>query len=196
MKHLIILLLFFSVNAAATKPVDIQKQDQQQYQKTETVVTTTASASTQQANEQGMSLTVEGSAPDIIMVPNNNTSNCMKVYGLSFGNTSGGGGLGVPYRDKSCDFEQAADDAAANGQHTIAWYWRCHKKNLYKQFNDRAKHKEQQIQACHNTMMQMFVKEEPPPIVYEEPEPRITVNCNEKDHDDIHHRIFTACQEK
>ena len=225
MKYLILLLFFCSIGANAqdiyqtqtqngsgsgaktsksmpTKqkaPTNKQRQKQQQQQAQTTQVGVEASAASSAINE-GNSLStnthVEASAPDIVMIPSNNTSNCMKVYGLSFSNTNGGGGLGWPYRDKSCDFEQAADDAAATGQHTIAWYWRCHKKNLYKQFNDSAKHKDQQIEACHNRMMQMFVKQKPPVVITEEPEPLVTVNCEVGQHPKTHEKIFKACQEK
>ena len=192
MKQLILLLAFVPLLATATdkkKPPPPMEQEQYQKATSESIAKAGAtSASAAEASNEGNNLTVstsvEAPAPDIVLVPNNNTANCMKVYGLSFSNTSGGGGIGWPYRDKSCDFEQAADDASAHGQHIIAWYWRCHKKNLYKQFNGRAKHKEQQIQACHQRMTQMFV------IIDAEPKP---VECPPDDHPDIHNRIFAAC---
>ena len=185
MRYLIILLIPLLM---ASKPMaPKQKQDQAQTQgqtqvaSSSAIAGASASAAQDQANQQNITSNYETQAPDIILVPNNNTANCQKVYGLSFSTVSGGAGIGWPYRDKSCDFEQAADDAAANGQHTIAWFWRCHKKNLYKQF--KAKHKEKQIQACHSNMMSMFVKEKPP----------VVINC---DHAKKHDKIFEACQEK
>ena len=81
------------------------------------------------------SYNVEASAPDVIFVPNNNTEDCLRVWGLFLSNQQGGGGFGVPSRSAACDFEQAADDAAATGDHRQAWFWRCHKKNIYKQFD-------------------------------------------------------------
>jgi hypothetical protein len=77
----------------------------------------------------------------------------MRVFGLSFGASGGAGGLGYPHRDKSCDFEQAADDAAATGDHDIAWFWRCHKRHLYSQFDGR---KDQKIMACYERMTQLM----------------------------------------
>lgn len=78
----------------------------------------------------------------------------MRVYGLSFGNGDGAGALGLPFRDKACDYEQAADDAAATGQHKIAWWWRCHKPHLYKTFSGDSKEMKQL--ACWNSMVSML----------------------------------------
>ena len=178
-----------------SKPPSVKQNQKQQQQQAQQQVQTAVSSSDNIGNDQSMSYQVEAGAPDIVLVPNNNTSNCQRVYGISFSTQEGGAGAGWPYRDKDCDFEQAADDAAANGQHTIAWFWRCHKKALYKQFNGRAKHKEQQIQECHKRMMGMFVKEEPPILYRTEPKPPVVVNCETR-HPETHERIFEACQEK
>lgn len=83
----------------------------------------------------------------------------MRVYGLSFGNGDGAGALGVPFRDKACDYEQAADDAAAMGEHKIAWWWRCHKKNLWKTFEGDSR--EMKHLACWNSMVSML---DPKPV--------------------------------
>lgn len=96
----------------------------------------------------------ESNNTNVVLVPNNNTSNCMRVYGISFGNSDGAAGLGIPTRDKACDYEQAADDAAATGQHSIAWYWRCKKKHLYKAFDGETA--EAKSLACFNAMRYMM----------------------------------------
>ncbi len=175
------------MNKPTMKQNQKQQQQQAQTQGMSNVISTSAAASVSGVSAGGgnssleYSSVVESSAPDIIMVPSNNTSDCMKVYGLSFSTQSGGAGIGWPYRDKSCDFESAADDAAAEGQHGIAWYWRCHKKNLYKTFDGNGR--VQKIDMCHFKMLQMHVKKEAPaPVV---------INC---EHDETHGRIFEACQ--
>ena len=209
----VIIVLLFMIGKEAfaweqmqdQKQVQKQNQKQMQSQEMSNVVSTTSTASVSGVSAAGgdssmeYNSVVESSAPDIIMVPSNNTSDCMKVYGLSFSNTGGGGGLGWPYRDKACDFESAADDAAAEGQHVIAWYWRCHKKNLHKQFKNVTKDKDQQIKVCHKTMMAMHVKKSPEVFHVEpepEPEPLVTVNCEVGQHSKTHERIFKSCQEK
>lgn len=100
---------------------------------------------------------VENNSTNVVLVPNNNTSGCMRVYGLSFGNGEGAGAFGAPFRDKACDFEQAADDAAAMGEHDIAWWWRCHKKNLYSTFKGKGETKEMAQLQCWNSMMELLV---------------------------------------
>jgi hypothetical protein len=82
----------------------------------------------------------------------------MRVWGISFGTHEGAAGLGLPTRDASCDFEQAADDAAATGNHKIAWWWRCQKKNLYKTFETN-RTREQAKLACWNSMVEMIMPE-------------------------------------
>jgi hypothetical protein len=117
-----------------------------------------ATASNEGVSVQGgdTNFNSESNNTNVVLVPNNNTANCMRVFGLSFGNDSGAGGLGYPHRDKACDFEQAADDAAAIGNHKIAWWWRCHKKNLYTTFKHGDMTKEQAQLACWNSMVQML----------------------------------------
>jgi hypothetical protein len=98
----------------------------------------------------------ESNNTNVVVVPNNNTANCMRVFGISFGSGDGAAGIGYPHRDKSCDFEQAADDAAATGNHKIAWWWRCHKKALYQTFRTSGSSNEQAKLACWNSMMEML----------------------------------------
>jgi hypothetical protein len=93
----------------------------------------------------------ESNNTNVVLVPNNNTAGCMRVWGVSFGNHEGAAALGMPFRDGACDYEAAADDAAAIGQHEIAWYWRCHKKNLYKTFDGTNK-----VAACFEKMRDML----------------------------------------
>jgi hypothetical protein len=114
-----------------------------------------------QASSSNEGVTVEGdrienSSTNVVLVPNNNTANCMRVFGLSFGTGDGAAALGYPHRDSACDFEQAADDAAATGNHKIAWWWRCHKKALYKTFKHGQVSNEQAQLSCWNSMLDML----------------------------------------
>ena len=151
-----------------------------------------------QANSQSTTFT---SSPNIVLVPNNNTENCLRVIGLSFANTSGGGGLGIPYRSAKCDFEQAGDDAFAQGNIRLGWYWKCHNSNLYKQFSRKGAKKGQNIEACSHAMWQMLEPKEPTPTQKTEIEVDLTglpVNqcCTGCDHPEVHDRIFEKCQQK
>ena len=99
----------------------------------------------------------ENNSINSVLVPNNNTSECMRVFGLSFGNGDGAAALGYPVRDAACDYESAADDAAASGNHDIAWFWRCQKKNMQKIFGAKKfmlwqKHDAGAATRCYNQM--------------------------------------------
>ena len=119
--------------------------------------TAMAGASNEGVNvENNTQFRSESNNTNVVLVPNNNTANCMRVWGISFGTSDGAAGLGLPTRDKSCDFEQAADDAAATGNHVIAWYWRCHKPNLYKQFRSRGEENRSAIIDCFEQMRDMI----------------------------------------
>lgn len=171
------------------KPEQQQRQQQGQIQgqaQSSSSVSTSnaaaaASAQQDQANQQNITSNYEAQAPDVILIPNNNTENCLRIWGLSFSTTSGGAGLGIPWRSKKCDFEAAADDAFAQGQIKMGWYWKCKNKNLYKQIGTP--------EACLKEMLTLYVKEEPPI------QPPVQC-CNDCDHDDKHERIFEKCQEK
>ncbi len=96
----------------------------------------------------------ESSNTNVVLVPNNNTEHCLRVWGISFGNGNGGGGIGVPYRSKKCDYEQAADDAFAAGERSLGWWWKCQNPSLHKRW--RIKGEEDQYLAadrCHAFMM-------------------------------------------
>lgn len=110
----------------------------------------------------------ENNSTNIVLVPNNNTENCLRVWGLSFGRDGTAGGIGVPTRSAACDFEQAADDAAALGNHRLAWYWRCHKKNIYKPFKQKGEDNQTAITQCYNEMWQLLAPEpDPEPVGYQ-----------------------------
>ena len=86
---------------------------------------------------------VENNSSNVVLVPNNNTESCLRVWGLGWGNASGSGGIGVPVRSKKCDYEAAADDAFAAGERELGWFWKCENPNLYRSFReDRSESKE------------------------------------------------------
>ena len=163
-----------------------QQQDQGQSQISNAAAAASASSQQDQANQQNISSNYEAQAPDIVLIPNNNTENCLRIWGLSFSTTSGGAGIGIPWRSKKCDFEAAADDAFAQGQIKMGWYWKCKNKNLYKGIGSP--------EDCLSTMLKLYIKEDPqPPIITPPVQQCCTTNC---DHDDKHERIFEKCQEK
>lgn len=152
---------------------------------------------------------VENNSSNVVLVPNNNTENCLRVWGLGWGNASGSGGIGVPVRSKKCDYEQAADDAFAAGERELGWFWKCENSNLYKSFReDRSESKESAKQDCLDKMLggitsmktitslteQLAFSEEERRIAREkhsESVERLTSACNEsKD------RMLAACVTK
>ncbi len=180
-----------TVNTTHTT-TQVQGQHQGQTQHAES----TASNNVDIGNASAANLEVnhQASAPDVVLVPQGHTSNCQRTYGISFSNTGGGGGLGWPYRDKQCDYDNEAADAFAAGQHAIGWYWNCHKKSAYKVFKKNGHTTDEAIQLCHQRMMRMYVKiDDQPP---ERPSEPVTVNCEVGQHDTTHKRIFESCQAK
>ena len=178
-------LFFWYTNANATykkpppKPQTVQEQSQDQHQKQgqdqnqhQTSEANAHSDSVAQsdaaANNEGNSLSVESnyeSGPaDIFMVPQGHTSNCMRTYGISFGDKNGGGGIGWPFRDNSCDFDNEAADAFAAGQHKIGWWWNCQKRSSYKVFKSKGMKKEAAVNACVDKMMDLYYIPEVPKL--------------------------------
>ena len=96
---------------------------------------------------------VENNSSNVVLVPNNNTESCVRVWGIAFGKDGSSGALGIPWRSAKCDFEQAADDAFAAGERDLGWFWKCHNKNLYKQFRGKDESKESAIDDCHARML-------------------------------------------
>ena len=137
-----------------------QDQFQEQYQGQEQTVSIENAAAGGQAvnegNEQKVEFnsSAEAPAPDVIMIPNNNTEKCLRIFGLAFSTQDGGGGIGFPWRSAACDFEQAADDAFAGGERDLGWFWKCQSKNLYKPFRSKGESKESAMTDCQNRMMQ------------------------------------------
>lgn len=120
-------------------------------------VDTGSAAAGAEANNTGnnLSVTAESGPANLVLVPNNNTESCLRVFGFSGGNRQGSAMFGIPFRSSACDYDKAADAAAATGDHETAWFWRCHKKALYKPYRDgRGKEaREAAIAACHAAMV-------------------------------------------
>jgi hypothetical protein len=132
----------------------------------------------------------ESSNTNVVLVPNNNTAGCMRVYGFSFGNGDGAGGLGVPFRDKACDYELAADDAAAAGEHDIAWFWRCHKKHLWQAYRDRGESEEDAIGQCFEAMQDMLgLSAEPTSFGYAAPEAYMVAELSDEDAKELKEKV-------
>jgi len=175
----------------ATKPVTpTQKQSQMQGQEQQQsqTVTTAASASAQQSNEQSVTSNTENNSFNVVLVPNNNTEPCLRVIGIMFSGSSGGAGIGWPYRSAKCDYEAAADDAFAQGQIDIGWYWKCQNKNLHKKFGSP--------ELCHIAMISMLERPRELPQTDPVVVTPLVVNCNNGEHDEKHDRIFKSCQSK
>lgn len=93
----------------------------------------------------GNSLSVEENHPDDIEVevrqlgtlvsqPNNNTSSCIKVWGIASGNKDIQGIFGIPQRDMQCDLDKAANDAFAQNNYLLGWSFKCNMKSIQKMY--------------------------------------------------------------
>ncbi len=185
--------------------------NQEQTQSASASAGATATSSATNANDQNMTIndhssvgvstsfeggdvnnntTYEASAPNIVMVPNNNTESCLRVFGIMFSNQQGGGGLGIPWRSKKCDYEQAADDAFAQGEQKLGWYWKCQNPNLYKRHGSS--------ESCLKTMMSLLAPVSPPAAPVDDPlaSPQVVVVCPPGGHPEAHARIFKGCVSK
>ena len=96
---------------------------------------------------------VENNSSNVVLVPSNNTESCVRVWGIAFGKDGTSGALGIPWRSKRCDLEQAADDAFAGGERDLGWFWKCHNKSLYKAFQSKGESPESAIDDCHTRML-------------------------------------------
>lgn len=187
-----------------------QHQGQEQGQEQSTAVTVENAAAGGSAINDGNELSVntvyEAQAPDVVLIPNNNTERCLRVWGLSFSNQSGGGGIGVPWRSKQCDYEAAADDAFAQGERELGWFWKCQNKSLYNSFKEKGESTEQAQRDCHSRMVgqvnktttietlktqltEVLEQRDHELREYESSKSRITEMCNESKN-----RLLEACQ--
>lgn len=164
---MLLMLLFVSfVNTAYASdnkkaPPMTQKQSQKQIVKSEQWQTTNSSseASGGSAVNEGIDVNasdnsrIENNSSNVVLVPNNNTENCLRVFGIAWGKNGESGALGVPWRSKKCDYEQAADDAFAAGERETGWFWKCQNPNLYKSFQEKDESKELAKSKCLDSML-------------------------------------------
>lgn len=142
-----------------------QDQGQDQYQGQEVNVTiggeagplvNTASTTTLNDGDTNLDMSdnsrVENNSSNVVLVPNNNTENCLRVWGISWGSSSGSGALGIPWRSAKCDYEQAADDAFAAGERDIGWFWKCQNPNLHKRFKSKGEDRMKASADCLDVM--------------------------------------------
>jgi len=136
---------------------------------------------------------VENNSSNIVMVPNNNTENCLRVWGLAFGKNGESAAFGLPFRSKKCDYEQAADDAFAQGEREIGWFWKCENTNLSKSFKDH----DDPSAACLARMIgsitatRLIATQKQTIKDYEQREQELKQACN-----DSKNRMMEACTSK
>ncbi len=107
----------------------------------------TATASNDGVTVEGDS--VENNSSNVVLVPNNNTESCVRVFGLAFGKNGESGAIGWPWRSRACDFEQAADDAFAAGERNLGWFWKCQNKNVARPFKLEGMSWDDAKMKCH-----------------------------------------------
>lgn len=101
-------------------------------------------------SDDDVDISTENNSSNIVLVPNNNTEQCIRVYGIAFGKDGEAGAIGWPWRSKPCDLNAAAADAFAAGERELGWFWKCHNKHLFKGFRKKDMTDEQAIKACHD----------------------------------------------
>lgn len=135
-----------------------QKQDQGQYQKAQggdAMATGTGTATNEGIDiDASENNSIENNSSNTVLVPNNNTENCLRVFGIAWGKGGESGALGLPWRSKKCDYEQAADDAFSAGERDTGWFWKCENPNLYKSFKSKGESKESAKTDCLSKMTQ------------------------------------------
>jgi hypothetical protein len=138
-----------------------QSQDQQQQQQQEQVAMGgqatggNANASNDGVSVGGDTSNVENNSSNVVLVPNNNTESCVRVWGIAFGRDSDSAALGIPWRSRACDYEQAADDAFAAGERELGWFWKCQNKSLARVFKLDGMTMDEAKLECHKKSVGM-----------------------------------------
>ena len=114
-----------------------EMQQQQQMQQEQIATATAESAANNEGNSLSVNSTYESGPANLVLVPNNNTERCLRVFGFAFGNQEGSAMLGLPFRSRACDLEAAADDAFSQGNTALGWTWKCKMKNIKKEFGGK-----------------------------------------------------------
>ncbi|MGI9250796.1 MAG: hypothetical protein ACR2PR_06325 [Pseudohongiellaceae bacterium] len=71
---------------------------------------------------------------NVYLNPSNNTSRCIKAWGIATGNKDIQGVLGVPTRDRECDLNVAAEQAFKQGNMLLGWQFKCNMKSVNRLF--------------------------------------------------------------
>jgi len=116
--------------AHASRPYQDQSQSQIQGQD--------QAASAYVTDSSSLSFSTENTTTNTVLVPNNNTESCLRVFGLAFGNSDTSTVLGIPWRSGPCDLEASADDAFAQGNLVLGWMFKCKMKANKKAFGSEA----------------------------------------------------------
>ena len=163
-------MLFNEASATGKKDTQEQKQYQDQAQDQSQTQTVNIGGGGEPLAEGGdLSMTtdddisidasesnnIENNSSNVVLVPNNNTESCVRVFGLAFGKNGESGAIGFPWRSKSCDYEQAADDAFAAGERELGWFWKCQNKNLYRTFQPEGMSDDEAKLECHKKAVGM-----------------------------------------
>jgi hypothetical protein len=109
--------------------------------------------SSNEGNELSVNQNYESGPSDQVVVVGNSTASCLSAYGFAANNSHGGAVFGWPFQSKSCNYEQNAQAADAQGNYGLGWFWRCHKKASYKPFKGKGESKESAVQDCHQAMV-------------------------------------------
>lgn len=142
--------------------IDINAEQNQGQEQSQTATADAVSdavsdaSSTSSSSNDGNTMTVEGdsvenNSSNVVLVPNNNTESCVRVFGLAFGKNGESGAIGWPWRSRACDFEQAADDAFAAGERDLGWFWKCQNKNVARPFKLEGMSWDDAKLKCHET---------------------------------------------
>jgi len=151
--------LVFFYDASASEYRKTQEQDQKQYQDQDVTiniggedgqpfVTTNAAPTTLNSEDNSsVEFNTSNESHNTVMIPNNNTESCLRVFGLGFPTSQGSVVLGLPWRSGPCDLEASADDAFAQGNLALGWMFKCKMKANKKAFGTEANCLSQTVEA-------------------------------------------------
>ena len=203
------LVLFVDEAGATNRDPEPVKMEQGQAQAQKQMATATAASSAEQsqtaeggsatASNDGVQVggdSVENNSSTVVLVPNNNTESCVRVFGLAFGRDGSSGAIGFPWRSAKCDYGKAASEAFAGGERDLGWFWQCQNKNLYKRFQSKGESEASAIDDCHTRMLSTTSTSD----VVRKLEERLQATENrlmlEQAHKEVCDESLDRCQEK
>lgn len=192
-----LLALMYMANADASERAD-QYQDQSQKQNQAVTVNIGTDGTplvqegptTLSADDNSFTQTTTSNVSNnTVLIPNNNTEGCLRVFGFGFPTGEGSVVLGIPWRSGPCDLEASADDAFAQGNLALGWMFKCKMKALKKAFGTEANCLSQTVEAVDMQGEIERLRSNIETLLNERKIDRL--KCEEsKD------RIFAACNEK